>query len=148
MRRRKILVKAKGLEMGQGRREIFLPNTRIFPNSAYHSILPKSFKRPCSVSGLCKILLASVDELFHPDGPIELKPQSVKHSYGRQNAPCRSHRGPAGNADGFPVEAGNSHQDFCISVLCWVCSDLCGETTEWVLVPVVQSNANGWPSAA
>lgn len=110
--RRKILIKGKGLETGQGKREIFLPNTGIFPRSAYHSILSRSLKRPYSASSLCKILLASVDDLFHPDGPIELKPQSVKYSYSRQKAPCSSHRGPVWNADGFPIKAGNSHQDF------------------------------------
>lgn len=115
MWRRKILSEGKGLETGQGRREIFLPKIRIFPRSAYHSILHKALKRPYSVSSLCKILLASVDDLFHPDGPIELKPQSVKYSYGRQKPPCSSHRGPVWNADGFAIKAGYSHQDFCIT---------------------------------
>lgn len=89
-----MLVKAKGLETGQGRRGIFLLKTRLFRRSAYHSILHKSLKRPYSVSSLCKILLASVDDLFHLDGPIELKSQSVKYSCGQQKAPCSSHRGP------------------------------------------------------
>lgn len=80
MWRRKILVKAKGLETGQGRREIVLPNPRIFPRSAHDSVLHKSLKRPYSMCSMCKILLASVDDLFHPDGPIEFRPQSVKSS--------------------------------------------------------------------
>lgn len=101
MWRRKILIKGKGLEIGQGRREIFLPKTRIVPRSAHHSISHKSLKRPYSVSRLYKILLASVDDLFHPDGPIELKPQSVEYSYGQQKAPCSSHRGPVWNAMAF-----------------------------------------------
>lgn len=102
--RRKILIKGKGLETGQGRRETFLPKTRVFPRSAYRSILHKALKRPYSVCSLCKISLASVDDLFHPDGPIELKPQSVKYSYGRQKPPRSSHRGPVRNGDGFPIE--------------------------------------------
>lgn len=122
--RRKILVKAKGLETGQGRREIFLLNPRIFSRNAYQSMLHKSLKKPYCLSSVCKILLASVSDLFHPDGPIELKPQLVKHSYSGQKAPCSSHRSPLWNADGFPIEAGNSHQDFCVSALFWVCSDL------------------------
>lgn len=92
--RRKILVKGKGLETGQGRREILLKNPRIFPRSAYRGILNKSLKKPYSVSSPCEILLASVVDLFHPDGPIELKPQSAKYSYGRQKASCSSRRGP------------------------------------------------------
>lgn len=73
MWRRKILVKAKGLETGQGRREIFLPNPKHFSSYAYHSVLETSLKRLCSVSGLCRLLLASVDELFHLHGPTQLE---------------------------------------------------------------------------
>lgn len=82
------------------------------------------------MSRLCEILLASVDDLFHPDGPIEPRPQSVKYRYGRQKAPCSRHRGPGWNADGFPIQAGKSHQDFCIPALSWDCSALSGEITE------------------
>lgn len=82
MWRRKILVKAKGLETGQGRRETVLPNPSIFLRGVPDSVLHKSLKRPYSMCSLCHILLASVDERFYPDGPIEFKPQSVKSSYG------------------------------------------------------------------
>lgn len=78
--RRKILLEAKGLETGQGRRENFVPNPEFSLRVHTTVILQKSLKRPCSVSSLCEILLASGDDLFHPDGPIE--PQSVKYHYG------------------------------------------------------------------
>lgn len=76
MWRRKILLKAKGLETGQGRRENVVPNPEFSLGVHTTVTLQKYLKRPYSVSSLCEILLASVDDLFHPDGPIE--PQSVK----------------------------------------------------------------------
>lgn len=61
------------------------------------------------MSSLCEMLLASVDGLFHPDGPVE--PQSVKSLQSTKRS-LRGHRGPGWNANGFPIQAGNSHQDF------------------------------------
>lgn len=55
--------------------------TQEFSLGVHDSVLHKSLKRPYSMCSMCKILLASVDDLFHPDGPIEFKPQSVKSSY-------------------------------------------------------------------
>lgn len=55
------------------------------------------------MSSLCEILLASVDDLFHPDGPIELRPQSVKYRYGRQKAPCMGTGVLAGMPMAFPT---------------------------------------------
>lgn len=97
MWRRKLLLKAKGLEADQGRREDFVPNPEISLGVHTTAILQKSLKRPYSVSSLCEILLASVDDLFHPGGPIE--PQSVKYRYGRQKGPCMG----AGVLAGMPM---------------------------------------------
>lgn len=130
--RRKILLKAKGLETGQGRRENFVPNPGFSLEVHTTVILRKSLKRPYSVSSLCEILLAAVDDLFHPDGPIG--PQSVKCHCDHQKGPSMG----TGVLPGIPV-AGNSHWAFCIPALSWDCSDLSGELTEWIWVPVVQS---------
>lgn len=100
MWRRKILLKAEGLETGQGRRENFVPNPEFSLGVHATVILQKSLKRPYSVFSRYEILLASVDDFFHPDGPIE--PQSVKDRYGWQKGPCMGTGVLAGMPMAFP----------------------------------------------
>lgn len=99
--RRRILLKAKGLETGQGRRDFFVPNPEF--SLGVHTweffslgVFCKNLLKSHILSLVC-VKSCLHRGLFHPNGCVE--PQSVKCHYGQQKDPSMG----TGVLAGMPV---------------------------------------------